>query len=579
LLYKQDKGGNENYRIYATAPTTSATADTDPARDLTPIDGIRAYIYATPKKTPNEIIIGLNDRDEKLHDVYRLNLETGTKNLIYQNTAEIANFYFDLDGEPRLAKRETKTGGFEILQLDTEELKVILSVAAEENIYVSRFHPNGYQVYIYTNKDSNLLDLRLLNLRNGDVSLVHKDPDNEVDIDRAIFSDVSDELIATEYVGNKRRTYPQTPTMTEHWAELKTQFAHSEIYLRGSTSDEALWTVLVNSDRDPGSVYTYETATKKSKRLYVARPDLPSAELSPMIPFVYEARDALKIHAYLTLPKGKKAENLPIIAYIHGGPHARDQWGYNAYAQFLANRGYAVFQPNFRGSDGYGKQFLNAGNGEFGTGSMQHDITDGVQYLIDQGIADPDNIAIFGGSYGGYATLAGLTFTPDLYKAGISYVGPSNLETLIKSVPEYWKTALASWYRKIGNPNVPADVEDMRARSPLFFADRITAALMVIQGANDPRVKQQESDQIVAKMHELGRPVTYILAENEGHGFLHEDNKLATTAAIEQFLSKQLGGRFQTEIAEDTRAKLTELTIDPATVVVEFFGIEEEESK
>jgi dipeptidyl aminopeptidase/acylaminoacyl peptidase len=576
VLYKQDNGGNENYRIYATNPKIEATETNSTARDLTPIEKIRAYIYSTPKNTPNEIIIGINDRDPELHDVYKLNLETGKKNLIYENNEGITNFYFDLTGETRLAKRETESGGYEILRLDTEEITAVFSVEPEEQVFVGQFHPNGKQVYIYTNKESNLLDLRLLSIENGEVKLIDKDPENEVDIHRAIFSDINDELIATEYVGNKRRTYVKSQKMQPHWDALKAQFPTSEIYLRGSTRNESHWIVLVNSDRDPGSVYLYDSVTKTAELVYVSRPELPSEDLSPMFPITYEARDKLKIPAYLTIPKGVEAKNLPLVAYIHGGPHSRDMWGYDGYTQFFANRGYAVLQPNFRGSNGYGKYFLNAGNRQFGTGYMQHDITDGVQYLIDQGIVDPEKVAIFGGSYGGYATLAGLTFTPDLYKAGISYVGPSNLETLIKSVPPYWKPALSGWHRRIGNPEIPEDLEDMKSRSPLFFADKITAALMVIQGANDPRVKKQESDQIVSKMHELGRPVTYVLAENEGHGFVQEDNRLATTAAIEKFLAEQLGGRFQETMSEAVKEQLETLTVDPATVEVDLVGIDEE---
>lgn len=576
VLYKQDNGGNENFRIYATDPTSKATPEKNSARDLTPIDGIRSYIYSTPKNTPNEIIIGLNDRDPELHDVYRLNLKTGEKKLIYENTDGIFNFYFDLEGQPRLAKRETETGGYEILRLDTEEITAVFTVEPEESVYVGQFHSNGKQAYLYTNKGGNLLDLRLLTIETGEVTLINKDPENEVDIDRAIFSDVTDELIAIEYVGNKRRTYPQTDEMQSHWDALLAQFPDSEIYLRGSTRDESTWVVLRSSDRDPGSIYLYDSAEQKAELVYVSRPELPSEELAPMFPFTYEARDKLKIPAYLTVPKGQTAKKLPLIASIHGGPHSRDLWGYDGYTQFFANRGYAVLQPNFRGSSGYGKYFLNAGNRQFGTGYMQHDITDGIKYLIEQGIVDPDRVAIFGGSYGGYATLAGVTFTPDVYKAGISYVGPSNLETLIKSVPPYWKPALSGWHRRVGNPEIPEELEDMKARSPLYFADQITAALMVIQGANDPRVKKQESDQIVAKMHELGRPVTYILAEDEGHGFVQENNRIATTAAIEQFLSEQLGGRVQETMPQSVKNKLAEITIDPATVEVELVGIEEE---
>ena len=256
--------------------------------------------------------------------------------------------------------------------------------------------------------------------------------------------------------------------------------------------------------------------------------------------------------------------------YIHGGPWARDYWGYEPYCQFLANRGYAVMQVNYRSSTGYGKAYLNAGNREWGIGAMQHDITDAVNWLIDEGHADPEQVAIFGGSYGGYATLAGVTFTPDLYACGIPYVGPSNLLTLIESFPDYWKPFLeGSWFRRVGNPEIEADRQDLIARSPLFHCDRITAPLLVVHGANDPRVKQHESDQIVTALRDKGKPVEYVVAPDEGHGFRAPNNRKALAVAMEKFLSKHLGGRFQAEVREGTQQRLDEITVDVSTVTVE----------
>jgi dienelactone hydrolase len=282
----------------------------------------------------------------------------------------------------------------------------------------------------------------------------------------------------------------------------------------------------------------------------------------------YQARDGLEIPAYLTIPRGVEGRNLPVVVTPHGGPWARDMWGYDPYTQFLANRGYAVLQPNFRGSTGYGKAFLNAGNGEWGTGAMQHDITDGVKYLIDQGIADPEQVAIFGGSYGGYATLAGVAFTPDLYAAGVSYVGPSNLITLLNSIPPYWKPIKAMFDVRLGDPEDPADHERLLAQSPLFSAEQITAPLLVIQGANDPRVKKRESEQIVVALRDLGREVEYILAEDEGHGFAGHENRLAFSVAMERFLAQHLHGRYQEETSDEIGATLAALTVDVSTVVV-----------
>jgi dienelactone hydrolase len=282
----------------------------------------------------------------------------------------------------------------------------------------------------------------------------------------------------------------------------------------------------------------------------------------------YEARDGLTIPAYLTLPTGVEHEDLPVVVYPHGGPWARDTWGYNAFAQFLANRGYAVLQPNFRGSTGYGKEFLNAGNEEWGTGAMQHDITDGVQYLVDQGIADPERVGIYGISYGGYATLAGLTFTPERYAAGVSYVGPSNLITLLNSIPPYWASFKRILEKRVGNPDDPQDRKRMKRQSPLFSADQIDAPLLVIQGANDPRVPKQESDQIVVAARENGVDVRYMVAPEEGHGFAKENNRLAVAAAMEEFLGTQLGGRSQTSVSEPVQERLDALAVNPDSVTM-----------
>jgi len=278
----------------------------------------------------------------------------------------------------------------------------------------------------------------------------------------------------------------------------------------------------------------------------------------------------MRIHGYLTLPRGGGGKNLPVVMYIHGGPWARDQWGYEPNVQFLANRGYAVMQVNYRASTGYGKKYLNAGNREWGTGAMQHDVTDAVHWLIEQGIADPKRVGIFGGSYGGYATLAGVTWTPDLYACGIPYVGPSNLVTLIESFPEYWKPFLeGSFYRRVGNPEVESDRQDLIARSPLHHCDAIKVPLLVVHGANDPRVKQHESDQIVVALRQKQKPVEYLVAPDEGHGFRAPGNRLALAVAMERFLAKHLGGRVQETVSEPTAAALAAITVDVSQVTLD----------
>ena len=319
----------------------------------------------------------------------------------------------------------------------------------------------------------------------------------------------------------------------------------------------------------PARSTSIDTATGKAELQYRSRPELPSEHLAHMKPVSYQARDGMNIHGYLTLPKGVEHKNLPVVMYIHGGPWARDYWGYDPYAQFLANRGYAVMQVNYRSSTGYGKNYMNAGNKEWGIGAMQHDITDAVQWLIDEGIADPERVGIFGGSYGGYATLAGVTFTPDLYACGVPYVGPSNLITLIESFPEYWKPFLeGSWYKRVGNPEIEADHQDLIARSPLYHCDQIKAPLLVVHGANDPRVKQHESDQIVVALRQKDKPVEYVVAPDEGHGFRAPDNRKAVAVAMERFLAKHLNGRVQEDVRPETQKRLDEITVDVSKVEV-----------
>lgn len=564
ILYSQDQGGNENYRIYAVTPDGAA-----PPRDLTPLDEVRAFIYAVPRSNPNEIIIGLNDRDPRLHDVYRLNLTTGERSLLVENTENMAFWSVDDQGQVRLGMRQTADGGTELLRVDgPTTLTSIYRCGFGESCNPIRFHPDGQRVYLSDNRgdDVDLERLALLDLATGELEPVEQDPENEVDLSGTIFSRASDRLLATIYEGDRQRVYPRDPDFAQDYAALQAQLPDGDLSIDIATNDDRQWIVRLGRDVDPGTVYHYDRTTDTLTELYQSRPELDRSALAPMQPIHYTARDGLRIPAYLTLPQGVAPEQLPLVVHPHGGPWARDTWGYDPTAQFLANRGYAVLQPNFRGSTGYGKAFLNAGNGEWGTGAMQHDLTDGVRYLVEQGIVDPERVAIYGGSYGGYASLAGLTFTPEVYAAGISEVGPSNLFTLIGSIPPYWEPVRKLFTLRVGDPDNPQDHDRLRAQSPLFAADQIRAPLMVIQGANDPRVKQAESDQIVAAAHQLGLDVQYLLAPDEGHGFAGALNRLAAITAVEQFLGKHLGGRVQTEVPADVAERLRSLQVDPATV-------------
>ncbi len=571
ILYVQDKGGDENYHIYAVDPDAEKETElgVPPAEDLTPYEDVRAQIIAVPESMPGEILVGLNDRNPKYHDVYRLDLATGDRTLVYKNESSIAGWETDLEGNLRLATRQTSDGGTEVLRVEEDTLVSVYECSFEETCSPVRFHKDGERVYMQTNKGENvdLSRLVLFHPQTQEMEVVASDPEGEVDFGGAIFSDATDELLATVYVDERKRVYPKDEDFKADYQFLKNEL-EGEISFGSSTEDEQYRIVTASSDVDPGSVYLFDREAQSLTKLYESRPEIPSEHLAEMKAIEYQARDGRTIPAYLTLPKGVEHENLPVVIYPHGGPWSRDTWGYSGYAQFFANRGYAVLQPNFRGSTGYGKEFLNAGNMEWGTGAMQHDITDGVQYLIEQGIADSTRVGIFGGSYGGYATLAGLTFTPDVYAAGASYVGPSNLLTLLNSIPPYWAPIKKMFNKRVGDPEDPQDKKRLKQQSPFFHAEQIDDPLLVIQGANDPRVKKQESDQIVVAARENDVPTQYLVAPEEGHGFQKEDNRLAVAAQLERFFGQHLDGRYQTDVAPEVQARLDSLRQDVSAVTL-----------
>ena len=388
-----------------------------------------------------------------------------------------------------------------------------------------------------------------------------------VDFGNAVFSEVSDELIATTYDDERERIYWKDKTFEADYKNLQKQLPGKEINFASSTRDEKLFIVAANADTDPGAVYLFDRAAKKLTLQYQAREKLNRSYLAPMKAVRYPSSDGLEVPAYLTLPKGVEAKNLPAIILPHGGPWYRNSWGYDAFAQFLANRGYAVLQPNFRGSTGYGKKFIDAGNKQWGD-KMQDDVTWGAKYLIAQGIADPKRVGIMGGSYGGYATLAGVTFTPDVYAAAVSIVGPSNLITLLESIPPYWEPIRKLFYERMGDPNTPEGKAQLLRQSPLTSAAKIKTPLLVIQGANDPRVNKRESDQIVIALRDRGFPVEYMVAPDEGHGFARPVNNMAMFALSEKFLAKYLGGRYQETMTPEVTERLKEISVDVKTVTM-----------
>lgn len=367
------------------------------------------------------------------------------------------------------------------------------------------------------------------------------------------------------YQGDRVRVYPHDPVFANDLAVLRRALPTGDFAILSRTADESISLVGNASDVDPGAVYVYERATGKVDLLYRPLPDLPSAQLAAMKPVRITARDGVELSAYLTVPVGgQPGEKRPAVVLVHGGPWLRDEWGYNGEVQFLANRGYVVLQVNFRGSTGFGKKFLNLGNGQWGTGTMQHDLTDATHWLVRHGLADGKRIAIMGGSYGGFATLAGLAFTPDLYAAGVDIVGPSNLMTLLSTIPPYWAPARKMFSLRVGD--LDTDAERLKQQSPLFSAQNITAPLLVVQGANDPRVKRAEADQIVHAMASLARPVAYLVAPDEGHGFQGRLNRLAMYVEIERFLGEHLKGRVQPTVTAEVAERLAALQVDATSV-------------
>lgn len=565
ILFVQDQGGNEDFHVYAVDPSAPAAdgSRVPAARDLTPYEGATARIYAVPENDPRHILVGLNDRDAQVHDVYRIDLETGERELVLTNDANVAAWQADLEGNLRLGIRVTDDGGTEILRVDGDSLVPVYACTAEETCGPDRFHKDGKRVYLQTNKgEPDLTRLVLFDPATGETELVESDPEGEVDFGGTIFSNETEELIGTFYVGDRTRYYPVSEAFARDIERVQEALPEGDLGFRSMTEDGRLLLVSVSSDVDPSATYLYNRETGDVELLYRTRPEVPSEHMAAMQPVTYTARDGVEVRAYLTLPSGVEPEGLAVVVLPHGGPWARDEWGFNNFAQFLANRGYAVLQPNFRGSTGYGKRFLNLGNDQWGTGTMQHDITDGVAWLIDEGVADPERVAIMGGSYGGYATLAGVAFTPDLYAAGVSIVGPSSILTLLNSIPPYWGPIRKIFSVRVGDLEDPADVERLKAQSPLYAAAEITAPLLVIQGANDPRVKQAESDQIVMALRDLGREVEYLVAPDEGHGFANEDNNLAMFAAIEKFLAAHLGGRYQETMSPEVERRLAVLQVE-----------------
>ncbi len=536
LLYIQDTGGDENWRLYDVDLQTGAK------RDLTPYDGIQARIIATKKSHRDEILVGMNRDNPQLHDVYRLDLKTGELTKLIENPG-YAGWIADEDMVVRGAIAPLPDGGYDLLVRDDagSDWRTLVSIPADDApaSSVLAFSGDGKSLLAVSSLGVNTGRLVRIDLESGDAQVLFEDPD--VDVEGAMLHPDTREPQIVELVKDRAEYHVLDPSVAADYEAIRA--LHSgDPGLTGRDEADATWLVAFAEDAGPVRYFAYDRASRAGRFLFDSRPELSRFELARMEPFSFTSRDGLTVHGYATFPPGGGRSGLPTVLDVHGGPQVRDMWGWDPEAQWLANRGYLCIQVNYRGSTGYGKAFVNAGDREWGA-KMHDDLIDAVRYVTGQGWADPDRVAVYGGSYGGYAALVGAAFTPDVFRCAVDIVGPSNLQTLLESIPPYWAPMKAQLYKRVGNPET--DQEFLWSRSPLSRARDIRIPLLIAQGANDPRVKQAESEQIVAALDEAGIDHEYMLFPDEGHGFAKPENRLKFYAAAERFLAKHLGGRFE----------------------------------
>jgi dipeptidyl aminopeptidase/acylaminoacyl peptidase len=536
LLYVQDVGGDENWRLYDVDLVTGER------RDLTPFEKIHAQIIGSSKRRPTEVLVGINADNPQLHDVYRLDLVTG--NLVKEiENPGYAGWLADEDLVVRCALAPLPDGSLDVLVRDSApaDWRTLLTIPAEDvtSSDVVSFSGDGRSLVMISAAGADTGRLTRVDLATGATTVLAEDP--EADVAGAVLDpDTRDPQIVM--ILKDRMTYVVLdPSVEDDLKAIRGLHPGDPMFLG---RDEADQTWLVGFTVDAGSItfYMYDRPSKSGRLLFEARPALSSYTLAAMEPFSFMARDGLEIHGYVTFPPGQGRSSLPAVLDVHGGPQVRDSWGYNPEAQWFANRGYLCVQVNYRGSTGYGKAFVAAGDREWG-GKMHDDLIDAVSYVTGQGWADPSRVAIYGGSYGGYAALVGAAFTPGVFRCAVDIVGPSNLKTLLETIPPYWAPMIAQLYRRVGNPET--DAEFLWSRSPLSRARDIRIPLLIAQGANDPRVKQAESEQIVAALTEAGIEHEYLLFPDEGHGFAKPENRIRFYTAAERFLARYLGGRYE----------------------------------
>lgn len=533
VLHLQDTGGDENFHAFQTDINSRTT------KDLTPFDKVRAQIVGLNDKHPDEMVVGLNKRNKQLFDAYRINLKTGESQLEVENPGDVVGWATDNDLRVRGA--DAIAGGMQESRVRTDDKSPWRTIRKwgfdESNGGTAGFRPDNKAIWLISSVGANAARLVEIEIASGTEKVLAEDPD--YDISGALTHPTRNTLEGVAFTKAKTEWKFFDKAIEADYSILRSKLGNGNLGISSRSNDDKNWIITYSQADRPAEYYSYDRMAKKLEFLYASRPKLKEFKLAEMQPIEFQSRDGLTVHGYLTTPVGLE-KNAPTVLLVHGGPWARDSYSYSGLVQLLANRGYAVLQVNYRGSTGYGKKFLNAGDREW-AGKMHTDLLDAKEWAVKKGYSDPKRFAIMGGSYGGYATLVGLSFTPEEFTCGVDIVGPSNLFTLLKTIPPYWAPMMAMFDKRLGS--LTKDEDFLRSRSPLFKADRITKPLLIGQGANDPRVKQAESDQIVKAMRDAQKPVEYIVFPDEGHGFANPENNLRFFAATENFLAKYLGGR------------------------------------
>ncbi len=540
ILYAQDNDGDENYHLFAVDPETAS------ARDLTPFEGARIADVLTDRRHPDEVLVGMNQRDPQVFDLHRIDLRSGEATLEAENPGAFVGWLTDHEFRVRGATMAMPDGGFQLLvsQEPGDEYEPFLTWGPEDNGGALGFTPDGSGLYIEDSLETDTTQLYSIDLASGSKTVLARD--DRVDVGPVIVHPDKHHVQAVGFALH-RLEWTVLDEAIRPDLDALAKVEDGEISVVSRDKSDRHWLVAYSSDRSPAHYYAWDRDQQSATFLFSSRPDLEQYDLAPMKPVTIRSRDGLDLAAYLTTPPHAEGR-LPLVLNVHGGPWARDEWGYDPEAQWLANRGYATLQVNFRGSTGFGKAFLNAGNREWGA-KMHNDLIDAVRWAVAEGVADEDKLAIYGGSYGGYAALAGAAFTPDVFRCAVDIVGPSNICTLIESIPPYWAPLMHQFRVRVGD--IETEREFLESRSPLFQADRMRIPILIAQGANDPRVKQAESEQIVEALRGKGKDVGYLLFADEGHGFARPESRMAFYAEAEQFLARHLGGRAEPPAAAE----------------------------